>query len=198
MNSEAWNRRYAGSELLWSATPNRFLVAEVAGLAPGRALDLACGEGRNSIWLAEQGWRVTGVDFSDVALDKARRIAERRGIEVEWVHADLVQYEPPTAEYDLVALFYLQIPAGERRLVMSRTQAALATGGTLLVVGHDLDNIEHGVGGPQDPKVLYTAADLVADVPELAVEKAERVLRPVAVDGREEEAIDALLRARRV
>jgi 2-polyprenyl-3-methyl-5-hydroxy-6-metoxy-1,4-benzoquinol methylase len=66
---EDWNARYAASELLWTAEPNRLFAAEIAGLEPGRALDLACGEGRNAVWLAEQGWRVTAVDFSDVALE---------------------------------------------------------------------------------------------------------------------------------
>ena len=110
VNSEAWNRRYAGTELLWSATPNRFLVAEVEGLPPGRALDLACGEGRNAIWLAERGFEVTGVDFSDVALERARRIAAGRGVEVEWTHADVTEYEPPLRAFDLVVVLYLHLP----------------------------------------------------------------------------------------
>ena len=72
MDAEAWDRRYVGSDLLWSVEPNRFLVAEVSGMEPGRALDVGTGEGRNAVWLAEQGWSVTGVDFSSVGLDKAR------------------------------------------------------------------------------------------------------------------------------
>ena len=81
-------------ELLWTAQPNRFLVAKSSDLSPGRALDVACGEGRNAVWLAEQGWQVTGVDFSEVALEKARRLAELRGVEAEWVQADLLDYRP--------------------------------------------------------------------------------------------------------
>ena len=79
MDRHDWDARYAGEQLVWSAEPNRFLVAEVDGLTPGRALDVACGEGRNAIWLAEQGWTVTGVDFSPVALDKARRTGRSPG-----------------------------------------------------------------------------------------------------------------------
>lgn len=90
MDREDWNRRYAGRELVWTSTPNRFLVAETAGLAPGRLLDLACGEGRNAVWFAERGWRATGVDFSEVALEKARALAAERGVEAEWRQADLV------------------------------------------------------------------------------------------------------------
>ena len=85
-----WNARYAQKELLWTAAPNRRFAEEVAGLAPGRALDLACGEGRNAVWLAERGWEVTGVDFSDVALAKAAELATSRGVEVDWVVADVL------------------------------------------------------------------------------------------------------------
>ena len=89
MQREDWDRRYSGRELIWTAEPNRFLVAETSDLPPGRALDVACGEGRNAIWLAERGWRVTGVDFSEVALAKAARLAASRGVEGEWIPADL-------------------------------------------------------------------------------------------------------------
>ena len=92
MDRGDWNERYSGSELLWTATPNRFLVAEASGLEPGRALDLACGEGRNAVWLVERGWQVTGVDFSDVAIEKARELAAARGVEGEWLAADLADY----------------------------------------------------------------------------------------------------------
>src|SRR5690242_3987552 len=114
MDRDEWDRRYAGTELLWTARPNRFLVAEVDGLAPGRALDLACGEGRNAVWLADRGWRATGVDFSRVALEKAQRLAEAHGLVVEWVEADLVGYVPEPGAFDLVILFYLQVSEHER------------------------------------------------------------------------------------
>jgi len=89
MDREAWNQRYADAELVWSAEANGFLVQEVADLPPGRALDLGAGEGRNAIWLGERGWRVTAVDFSGVGLQKARRLAEARGVEVNWIEANL-------------------------------------------------------------------------------------------------------------
>lgn len=82
-DSAGWDRRYAGSELVWTSEANRFLAAEAEGLAVGRALDLACGEGRNAVWLAQRGWQVTGVDFSQVGLDKAARLAEQRGVWVQ-------------------------------------------------------------------------------------------------------------------
>jgi SAM-dependent methyltransferase len=191
---EDWNRKHGEAGPLFGVEPNRFLVAEVSDLSPGRALDVACGAGRNAVWLAERGWTVTGVDFSDVALANARRLAGERAVDVEWVDGDLRDWQPP-ATYDLVAVLYLQVPADERRVVLSRAVGALAPGGTLLVVGHHSDNIEHGSGGPKDPRVLYSAEDVAADVDGLEVEKAEAVLRPVED---ERDAIDVLVRARRV
>ena len=194
MEREDWNRRHGESGQLFGVDPNRFLVAEVDGLAPGRALDLACGAGRNAVWLAEQGWQVTGVDFSDVAIDNARRLAGERGVAVEWLVADVGEWEPPADAFDLVVVLYLHLPAEERRPIMRRAAAALAGGGTILVVGHHSANIAEGTGGPQDPRVLFTAEDIAADLEGLDVEKAERVLRPV--EG-ERDAVDALVRARR-
>ena len=191
-----WNRRYSDTEQLWTATPSRFLVAETAELPPGLALDLACGEGRNAVWLAEQGWDVVGVDFAEVGLDTARRLATRRGVGVGLVRADLLAYEPEPLRYDLVCVLYLHLPADDRRRVLARAAGAVALGGTFLLVGHDLENLEHGHGGPTNARVLYTADEAADELPGLELVKAERVLRPV--DGAERPAIDALVRARRV
>ncbi len=196
MKREEWNRKYASPDLVWSAEPNRFLVAEVEALSPGRALDLACGEGRHAVWLAERGWRVTAVDFSEVALTKAERLAQSRGVEVEWVAADVVDYRP-SGTFDLVSVLYLQLPAEERRLVLEHAAEAVAPGGTLLVVGHDLANLTEGYGGPREPSVLFTADDVVSELPGLVVERAERVRRRVALDEGDVEAVDALVRARK-
>ena len=195
MEREDWNRKHEESELLFRAEPNRFLVAEVEGLPPDRALDLACGQGRNAVWLAERGWRVTGVDFSEVALARARRLAAARAVSVEWVPADLREYAPPAGAFDLVAVLYLHLTAPERRLVLGHAAAALAPGGTLLVVGHDLANLGTGAPGPSSPKVLFTPDDVVAELPGLRIERAEQVLRPVETEAGEVQAIDALVRA---
>lgn len=195
MRREDWDRRYAEAELLWSAGPNRFLVAEAEALAPGRALDLACGEGRNAVWLAARGWEVVGVDFSEVAVAKARRRAEHEGVSLELVCADLLEYEPERATYDLVLVLYLQIPAAERRIVLQRAADAVAPGGTFLLVGHDSTNLTDGTGGPRDAAVLYTPDQIASELPGLEIEKAEQVLREV--DDAERPAIDALVRARR-
>jgi 2-polyprenyl-3-methyl-5-hydroxy-6-metoxy-1,4-benzoquinol methylase len=199
MGREEWDRRYAGSELLWTGKPNRFLVAEAGDLPPGRALDLACGEGRNAIWLAEQGWQVTGVDFSGVALEKARKLAAARGVEAEWVAADLLEYRPERRGYDLVIAFYLQVSDPQRRQILRAAGDAVAAGGALLVVAHDSRNLEQGHGGPQDPSVLYTAEDVARDLDGtgLQIERAELVRRPVETPDGERTALDALARARR-
>jgi SAM-dependent methyltransferase len=192
---EDWDRRYADVENLWSARPNRFLVAEVEALPPGRALDLACGEGQNAIWLATVGWDVVGVDFSEVAIAKARARAERDGVAVDFAIGDLVEYEPEAGAFDLVLLLYLHLPPHERRLVLERASAAVASGGTLLLVGHDLANMTEGVGGPSDPTIHVTPDEVAGELPGLEVEKAERVYRDVV--GEDRPAIDALVRARR-
>jgi len=198
MDRHAWDDRYGDDDLLWRAEPNQFLVAEASALTPGRALDLACGEGRNAVWLAGLGWQAVGVDFSAVALGKARRLAAGRGVEVEWVEADLLEWRPPEAAFDLVIAFYLQLPADQRRLVNRRAASAVAPGGTLLVVGHALANLAGGYGGPRDLTVLYGPGDIAGDVggvSGLRVEKAEEVRRTVTTDAGEVDAIDVLVRA---
>ena len=167
------------------------MVEELTDLEPGRAVDLACGEGRNALWLAARGWTVTGVDFSAVAIDKARTLDAEGS--VEWTVADATAYDGEGM--DLALLCYLQLPEDERRAAVVAAARSLAPGGTLLVVAHDSRNLTDGIGGPQYADRLYTAADVAADLDGtgLVVERAEEVLRPVA--GADRPAIDALLRA---
>jgi 2-polyprenyl-3-methyl-5-hydroxy-6-metoxy-1,4-benzoquinol methylase len=195
MRREDWDARYAAVDNLWATKPNRFLVAEVSDLPPGRALDVACGEGQNAIWLATLGWEVTGVDYSDVAIAKAKDRAERDGVRVEFIGADLVEYEPERSAYELVTILYLHIPSSQRAAVHAKAARALAPGGTLVLLGHDLSNLSEGVGGPSDPDILYTADEIAAELPGLVIEKAARVLRDV--EGEDRDAIDTIVRARR-
>lgn len=194
---EDWNARYAQKELVWSSGPNRLFAAEVGGLAPGRALDLACGEGRNAVWLAERGWRVTGVDFSDVALGKAAELAASRGVEAEWVVADVLQHELEARAFDLVVLLYLQLPREDLLRAVRSAARAVAPGGTLVVLGHDTTNLAQGYGGPKDASVLYTAEDVVPALGDLVVERAEALERSVPLEHGEAVAIDAFVRAHR-
>ena len=199
MDRHEWDARYGGDELVWTSVPNQFLVSEVAGLEPGRAVDLACGEGRNAVWLAEQGWHVTAVDFSPVGLAKGRRLAELRNVEVSWVESAVEEWTPPPECFDLVAVFYLQLPQPERSVALKMAASAVAPGGTLLVVAHDLDNLTRGFGGPPHAGVLYRVTDVtdVADAAGLTVRRAEQVVRVVDSDAGPREAIDTLVRAYR-
>jgi SAM-dependent methyltransferase len=198
VDQRQWDEAYASAELVWAAEANRFVVEELAGLAAGRALDLGTGEGRNAIWLAERGWQVTAVDFSAVGLAKAAELAARRGVtSVRWVEADLREYQPGPAAYDLVLLAYVHLPPDEFAALLPMAASALAPGGTLLVVGHDVDNIAHGHGGPQDPRILHRVQDVVAALPGLAIQRAEQARRPVLTGDGERAAIDTVVRAQR-
>jgi SAM-dependent methyltransferase len=194
VDAHSWDERYAATELVWSAEPNQFVAAELADLAPGRALDLAAGEGRNAIWLARRGWRVTASDFSQVALDKGARLAG--DLDLTWVCADATAWDEPAA-YDLVLLAYLQLSASERCAAVRAAFASLRPGGTFFLVAHDSTNLTEGVGGPQDPDVLMSAEDVLADLggAEYDVRRAGRVERHVAgPDGTARVAYDALVR----
>lgn len=198
MDADDWNARYSAAELVWSRGPNEFLVGEVGGLAPGTALDVACGEGRNAIWLAERGWTVTAFDFSSVAIGKAKEIAAARGLDVDWRILDVDGWEPD-AVYDLVSVLYLQLPQPQRSAMFAKAARSVAPGGTLLFTAHALRNLQDGFGGPQDPAVLPepagVAADLLAADAGLEIDKAEEIERLVDTPGGPRTAIDMLVRA---
>jgi SAM-dependent methyltransferase len=194
MEREDWNRRWLERGLhCHDDDPSAVLVAELGSLPPGRALDLGCGAGRSAIWLADRGWRVTAVDFSDTALGMARTARP----EVEWVLADLRAYDPGAESFDLVLVLYVHVPADERTAMLARAAAALAPGGRILVVGHDVTNLGTGAPGPSRPEVLYTPEDVARDLGGLAVQMAVRVTRRVETDAGDAEAIDTLVLARK-
>jgi SAM-dependent methyltransferase len=199
MDADAWDQRYAAAERVWSVEPNAWLAEVAADLDPSRALDLACGEGRNAVWLAARGWRVTAVDFSAVALARGRAVSAA----VDWVEADVRAWTPPSPEgegaFDLVAMVYLHLPPAEREAVVGTARRAVAPGGTVVVIGHDVRNLAEGVGGPQDPAILLdprtVATELSAaggDGPGLSVVRAETVARPTPAG----DALDTIVVAR--
>ncbi len=161
-----WDERYAASDLVWSAEPNLFLPPLVEGVEPGTALDIACGEGRNAIWLARRGWEVTAVDFSAVGIDKARRLG--RDVDVDWVVADVTEYDPDR-HFDLVLVFYLHLPEAQMAEVFDRAVAAIRPGGTFFGVGHALRNLTDGYGGPPAPDLLWSVDRIAALVEGLEV-----------------------------
>lgn len=195
MKQEDWDQRYRGAALLWGVAPNRFVEESLAGLAPGTAIDLAAGEGRNAIWLAEHGWRVVAVDFSGVAVERGREIAVKRGVEVEWQQADLDDYVPSVSSYDLVLIAYLHMPWPRMRPILQRAAAAVRPGGTFFLIGHDRRNLADGYGGPRSEAVLYGPDDVAGVVSELDILRAETVVRVVQTENGQREALDVLVRA---
>ncbi len=180
----AWDERYAGTD--WPTDPDGPLVDLVSTLEPGRAIDLGCGPGRNAVWLARQGWQVTGVDASGVGLAQAKERATREGLVLELVQADLLSYVPSQASFDLVVVANLHFAPEERGLFFARAVAAVAPGGHLFVTGHHLDSL--GRVGPPFPERLYTEELLRELLAPLAVE----VLRHERPLGDGQLAVDAV------
>lgn len=162
-NRDSYDELYRSAPAVWSGRPNGPLVAEAGGLPPGRALDAGSGEGGDALWLAERGWRVTAVDFSPVALERGAAAAAARGLadRIEWRHADLDGWTPPERAFDLVTAHYLHATWTDRDRMFRGLAAAVAPGGTLLVVGH-----RHGEGWghghAHEPGALYTAEEVAA------------------------------------
>ena len=141
-----WDERHQGGDFE-GAGPNPTLVAAVSTLAPGRALELACGSGTNAVWLAGRGWETTAVDWSPVALSNGRAKAERARVRVDWLERNLYDWTPPKAAFDLVAIVYLHSPQEERQPIYAAAAAAVKPGGRLVVVGHDRLHAVEGEGG---------------------------------------------------
>ena len=199
MDRSDWNARYAGCELVWGAEPNRFVADVLESVPPrGRALDLACGEGRNATWLATRGWAVTAVDFSSVAIERARRLAAQRGVEVDWACADLAAFAVDEGAFELVLIAYLHLPESGRRQVLAQAASALAPGGDLYMVGHARHPLNREVPGPRDPGVLWDPEEVAAELVELGlrVERCQHVRRPVETPDGERVAVDTEVRAR--
>jgi SAM-dependent methyltransferase len=169
-----WDERYADRQQ-WSSEPNALVAELLAGLPPGDAVDLAAGEGRHALWLAGRGWRVSAVDFSAVGL--GRGAAQPGAEKVTWVTADVTTWTAPPASVDLVVVAYLHLPETDTVAVLTRAVGWLRPGGRLLVLGHDVQNIAAGVGGPQDPAILHSVERLAPVAELLAVDRLEQVHR---------------------
>ncbi len=196
MDSTQWDERYSTSELIWTGRANQFVEAHLGDLTPGTAIDLGAGEGRNAVWLAGRGWSVTAVDFSQVGLDKALRLADEHGVTIAVERADATTWTPP-APVDLVVLSYLQLSADERRTVLEHAATWLTPGGTLFVIAHDRSNVTDGYGGPPSPDVCYTVDETVDALAGLDVVTAEVAQRHVDTPDGTKIALDTLVIARR-
>ncbi|MDQ3588505.1 MAG: methyltransferase domain-containing protein [Actinomycetota bacterium] len=204
MDEAFWDQRYRSSSAVWSGDPNPHLVTEGADLSPGAALDVGCGEGADAIWLAEHGWRVTAVDLSTVALERAAARALEVGGDVaqriDWVHADLVDWVPAAASYDLVSAQFMHLPKDPREALFHRLAASVTSGGTLLIVGHDPSDMQTSVPRPPMPELFFTASEVAASLDRREWETivVEARARPVVdPDGRTITIHDAVLRAQR-
>lgn len=199
LHSEAaWEERYQSRAHVWSGNPNPTLVTEVAALPAGSALDVGCGEGADAIWLADQGWSVTGIDLSPTALARAAEHGRARGADVEWRHVDLTR-TGPDATYDLVTAHFLHLPTERRRAVFAQLAAAVAPGGTLLIVGHDPSDSGTTMPRHHLAEMGWTSAEIVDSLDaDWIVEVAEARPRPaVDPEGRPVTIHDAVVRARR-
>ncbi len=196
----AWDERYAGDGRTWSGDPNAQLVAEVSRLTPGTALDVGCGEAGDVVWLARNGWRVTGADFSSNGLARAARHAEEAGVSgsVDWWQVDAREFAADGREFDLVTTHFLHPPEAGMAEVTRRLAAAVAPGGHLLVVGH-APSEAHGHHNAAHRHALWLAVDLVPALPEgfevLVAEERPRSQERVGVI---HDVLDATLLARRV
>lgn len=198
MDAQDWDERYTASELVWGSPPNPVVVEFATSLPHGRALDLGCGEGRHSLWLATRGWEVVGTDFSEVALDKARRIAaqapKRSRDRLRYLQSDVIS-DTFDGDYDLILSIFLHFPPAQRRALVDKAINSLKPDGILIFLGHDRTNLRHGAGGPKDPEILYTPTDIVSDIDgRLDIEIAERRHRETESGT----AVDALVVARKV
>lgn len=161
-----WDRRYGSADQIWSGRPNPQLVADLAGLTPGRALDVGAGEGADAIWLAERGWTVTAVDISSVALERGRAQAATLGTgladRIDWVRTDVLESDLPAGPFDLVTLQFMHFGREARTALFRRCIEAVAPGGTLQIVAHHPLDMESPVGRPKMPDFFYTADEIAA------------------------------------
>ncbi len=196
-----WDKRYRSADEIWSGDPNPQLVAEVSGLMPGTALDVGCGEGADAVWLAERGWHVTAIDISGVALERARKAATNAPVSerIDWRQGDIATWTPERS-YDLVSAQFMQLAPPLRDAVFRRLAAAVAIGGTLLIVGHHPSDLETTVRRPRMPGVLYTAEEIAGLLHPQAWETLVQAARPRDVTDASGAAVivhDAVLRSRR-
>ncbi|MEC5183764.1 SAM-dependent methyltransferase [Cryobacterium sp. MP_3.1] len=201
---EFWDQRYAGNATLWSGRPNAALVSETHYLRPGRALDVGCGEGADALWLAAQGWDVTALDVSRVALERAARQAELVradlvGGTVRWLHSGLVEAALPAASFDLVSAQYPALLRTEENIAERALLDAVAPGGVLLIVHHPTPTAAEAAAHGFDPDLYVSPAQVAAMLDDSwRIEVDETRPRHVATGAGAHHTEDVVVRARRL
>lgn len=196
-SQDFWDERYGSAERIWSGNPNPHLVTTATDLPPGEALEVGSGEGADAIWLATRGWTVTGVDVSQVALDRAERHAKEAGADVTWQRADVMSWDPAPARYDLVSAQFMQLPRPAREALHRRLAAAVRRGGTLLIVGHHPSDLEKIAGRSHLAHLTFTAEEAAAvlDPSQWDIDASAPTREVVDPDGKTITHRDAVLRA---
>lgn len=180
-----WDSRYAASQDLFGDKPSPLLIEYRSLMRPGMAaLAIGDGEGRNGLWLAEQGLHVLSVDLSPHALARAQARAEARQLELATVCADVLEWDWPVAAFDLVACIFVHFPSAHRPAVLRAMRAALKPGGLMILEAFHRDQAALGTGGPSDPDLLYTLPELEAAFSDDFILRLEQTGTDVEVDGR--------------
>ena len=174
MDSNTWDQKYSTEEFIYTKVENRFVVEFCKDLdgTNKRAIDLAGGEGRNSVWLAKRGWQVENIDFSQVALDKYLQFAKEEGVEDNCLatYADGQSFAPKLSPVELALIPYLQIPQKDLAIAIRRLARHVAPGGQLVGVWHSRENLAGGFGGPRDPDVLPSVETIAEALVETGLE----------------------------
>jgi SAM-dependent methyltransferase len=172
MDKAFWDSKYATDEYVYTKDVNRFVKESLSDLAPGKMIDLAGGEGRNSVFFAENGWQAENIDLSSVGLEKCQRLAAERGVSdnVFTTHASALDFESKLAPVDLGVCAYLQIPQKDLEIAITRLVENIKPGGVFFGVWHALENLKDGFGGPQDPAVLPSTESMTNLLSSLPIE----------------------------
>lgn len=200
MDAVDWDARYDQKELVWGAEPNRYVAQWARDLSPGVAVDLASGEGRNAVWLARQGWQVQSLDYSPVAVERSKKLADEELDDSELARfstfvSDVTEWSGH--DIDLVVVCYLHVDQETMRQVWRSAVNSLNKSGTVIIIGHDTSNFSDGVGGPQDTSVLFDPDDVLSAVDDLPVQVVHAAVERRPVDGADRPALDAVVVLRR-
>lgn len=174
-----WDKRYSSEEYVYGIEPNDFLKANYKSIPKGKVLCLAEGEGRNAVFLAEQGYKVTAVDSSSVGLQKAEKLGHKRGVQIECIHGDLEHYEIEEENWEGIISIYCHLPVTLRKSVFKNIELGLKKEGVFIIEGYTPKQLQYGTGGPKDENLLITKDNLLKELPNLNFKVCNEVVREV-------------------